>query len=776
MRIKNKLLLAILGIGVLPLICATAVIGYTVSDQVGAALAKQAAEKLTAVREARREQIGNYFTQLQTIVLNMATSADTATALRDLSNGFEQDAAPDDAELAALRKYYQQDFFQHYQQLNHNAAPQEVAAYLDKTDKATQFYQARYIANNPNPVGAKHLLDQAVNKGKFASRYDRYHATYHPVFRKMLADFGFYDLFLVNNDGRVIYTVFKETDYATSLTASALAGSGLAKAWQAALTAEKGHAVLTDFAAYFPSYGAPAAFLSAPVFEGNNRVGSLVIQVSQDQLNNLMTSEHQWPKIGLGTTGESLLVGADSLSRSESRLLLDAPDKFMQLVQATGQQSESAMQAMRVRHASSGYLKIASPVVYKALAGASGVVQEVDYAGRDAIVAYAPLTVLGQKWVVLAQMERDEALGATHAIFTSIARNTLVILLVVIAIAVVVGLTTAQKLVLPLRELVHSFQELARGQGNLRVQLASAKRQDEIGELSVAFNAFIGNIREIVLEVSSSAVQLKEVALALHAQMSQTLDGMSEQRAKSQTIASAMSEFAASIDEVARNSQDTFNAMLQADQVTVSGAENAQRSANEIDQLAQGTRASAESMTFLSQQIEDISSVLAVIDGIASQTSLLALNAAIEAARAGEMGRGFAVVADEVRSLSSRTQNATVDIQQRIGQLRQAAEASVAQGNTARSYAESSISLVHQTAAELAQIRQLVSDVQDRHAQITTAIGEQQSTVKEMEHNVTEIHALSQTGEQHTSQAASEVERLQTLSKRLDELVSRFDT
>ena len=119
-----------------------------------------------------------------------------------------------------------------------------------------------------------------------------------------------------------------------------------------------------------------------------------------------------------------------------------------------------------------------------------------------------------------------------------------------------------------------------------------------------------------------------------------------------------MTEFAASIDEVARNSHDTFNAMTLADQVTVSGTDNAQRSASEIDKLAQGTKYSAESMSYLSQQIQDISTVLEVINGIASQTSLLALNAAIEAARAGEQGRGFAVVAEEVRKLAEQSQEA----------------------------------------------------------------------------------------------------------------------
>ena len=235
MKIKNKLLLAILGIGILPLICATGVIGYSISDQVNDALYKQASEKLTAVREMRREQIHDYFTQLKTIVASMANNANTAAAVRDFANGFDVSAEPDAADLQSIQDYYRQDFLTQYKKLDLNIRDSDIISLVEKSDPATLFYQARYISKNPNPVGSKQLLDQAASKGKFASRYDRYHATYHPVFRKEQAEFGFYDLFLINNDGRVVYTVFKETDYAASLASGGLADSGLAKAWQAAM-------------------------------------------------------------------------------------------------------------------------------------------------------------------------------------------------------------------------------------------------------------------------------------------------------------------------------------------------------------------------------------------------------------------------------------------------------------------------------------------------------------------------------------------------------------
>jgi methyl-accepting chemotaxis protein len=116
-----------------------------------------------------------------------------------------------------------------------------------------------------------------------------------------------------------------------------------------------------------------------------------------------------------------------------------------------------------------------------------------------------------------------------------------------------------------------------------------------------------------------------------------------------------LTHFAATIEELARSSEDIGRQVRRADDLT-----------NEADASAALAGRGVEGLKESSTQIGQ---VLNLISAVARQTNLLALNATIEAARAGEAGRGFSVVASEVKKLSQETQKATEEISQKIGAL-----------------------------------------------------------------------------------------------------------
>src|SRR5690606_36656488 len=82
-----------------------------------------------------------------------------------------------------------------------------------------------YIDNNPNPLGERQLLDSSTAAKK--NNYDFIHSKVHPNFRRQLEARGYYDLFLIDAQGNVLYSVMKEDDFALNLNDGPYADSGL---------------------------------------------------------------------------------------------------------------------------------------------------------------------------------------------------------------------------------------------------------------------------------------------------------------------------------------------------------------------------------------------------------------------------------------------------------------------------------------------------------------------------------------------------------------------
>ena len=66
---------------------------------------------------------------------------------------------------------------------------------------------------------------------KYNSTYMNAHKTYHSTFDSYLNNFHLYDIFIADMKGNLVYTDFKEKDFATNLKSGVYSNSGIAKVY-----------------------------------------------------------------------------------------------------------------------------------------------------------------------------------------------------------------------------------------------------------------------------------------------------------------------------------------------------------------------------------------------------------------------------------------------------------------------------------------------------------------------------------------------------------------
>ena len=584
----------------------------------------------------------------------------------------------------------------------------------------------------------------AVDKGAFRTddpAYKSLYAVVDPFFRIYLESYGYDDIYVLSADqGHVMYSSGKALDLGANLAFGPLKDSGLGKIWKKIHTTHQ--PAMTDYSRYRPAENRAALFLGNPVLRPDGSLAAvLVLRLGVEPLDAILQT-----RTGMGKTGETYVVGQDFLMRNNLQ---------------------------RTAHPTVLDARINTPYIAQAFEGKSGLKIVQNYKGKKVLTSYAILNLKKERfadftWCIIAEIDAQEAFTPVRSLYRKVS------LMAGIAI-LLIGVITyflSRSIAAPLKEMVVKADEMSRG--DLTGSLAPVKRSDEVGILNRAFRELSQTLREQTTQIMTGAGQLGTSISEISATSSELAANASE-------TSTSISEITTTVEEVRQTSQvsnEKADSMASAagamSQIAERGKKATEDAASGMKRIREEMEYIAESIIKLSEQTQNIGTIIDAVKDLADQSNLLSVNAAIEAAKAGEYGKGFAVVAQEVKALADQSKNATEQVKIILHDVQKATSAAVMATERGSKAVEAGVQLSSQAGESIRLLSKNVTSSAHAVTQIAASSQQQQVGMDQLVMAMSNIKDATQQNVDGARQLEGAMQTLNKLGQQLRILSERF--
>ncbi len=213
-------------------------------------------------------------------------------------------------------------------------------------------------------------------------------------------------------------------------------------------------------------------FIASPLFDFQQITSNQVVfELRASAINNTMKSNEL--ANGLGKSGEVYLVGPDLLMRSESRFF-----------------EKSIM-----------HLPIKTETARIAFDSIEGTRQNVDYRGILTLSSYSPLVLPGLNWVIIAEIDKKEAMKPVYKLANEIVFLSIFITLILFVVSYIISRTIAR----PIIELKNATIKVQKGDLDSVLHI---KSNDELGELTENFNLMTSQLKAQQIEIKEREARM----------------------------------------------------------------------------------------------------------------------------------------------------------------------------------------------------------------------------------------------------------------------------